>query len=171
MKLYEGKVLIDGKWQDSSSGKTLPAIDPSDGSQFGFIARGSSEDVKRAVHSAKKALDGKWSKTSPSDRSRILHNLSVLILENQDALTEMESRDVGKPLSQARVDVKACSRYFEFYSGAADKIHGETIPFLEDYTVFTLREPHGVTGHIIPWNYPLQIIGRTIGGSLTMGNC
>ena len=165
MKFNEGKVLIDGKWQDSSSGETLPAIDPSDGSQFGFIARGSSEDIERAIHSAKIALDGKWGKKNPSDRSRLLHNLSVLILENQDILTEMEARDVGKPLKQA------CARYFEFYSGAVDKIHGETIPFLEDYTVLTLREPHGVTGHIIPWNYPLQIIGRTIGGALTMGNC
>jgi len=78
--------------------------------------------------------------------------------------------DVGKPLTQARVDVRACARYFEFYGGAADKVHGETIPYLEGYTVLTLREPHGVTGHIIPWNYPLQIIGRTIGGALTMGN-
>ncbi len=171
MKLNEGKVLIDGKWQDSSSGEILPSIDPSDGSQFGFIARGTSEDIKRAIQSAQKALDGKWGKIIPSERSRLLYNLSVLILENQDDLTEMEAQDVGKPISQARVDVKACARYFEFYSGAVDKIHGETIPFLEDYTVLTLREPHGVTGHIIPWNYPLQIIGRTIGGALTMGNC
>jgi len=100
----------------------------------------------------------------------LLQKLSSLILENETELTEMEARDVGKPLTQARVDVRACARYFEFYGGAADKVHGETIPYLEGYTVLTLREPHGVTGHIIPWNYPLQIIGRTIGGALTMGN-
>ena len=154
LKLNEGKVLINGKWQDPSLGGTLPAINPSDGSQFGFIARGSSDDVKKAVNSGRRALEGKWGKTIPAERSRLLHNLSVLILENRDDLAEMESRDVGKPLSQAMVDVKACARYFEFYSGAVDKVHGQTIPFLEDYTVLTLREPHGVTGHIIPWNYP-----------------
>jgi len=167
----EGKILIDGKWQDSSSGKLLPVIDPSDGNNIGFIARGSKKDVEIAIQSAKNALEGDWKKTSPLEKSRILNKLSDLILENHNYLAEMEARDVGKPISQARIDVKACARYFEFYSGAADKIHGLTIPFREDYTVLTLREPHGVTGHIIPWNYPLQIIGRTIGGALTMGNC
>jgi aldehyde dehydrogenase (NAD+) len=78
--------------------------------------------------------------------------------------------DVGKPLSQARADVRALARYCEFYGGAADKLHGETIPFLEGSTVLTLREPHGVTGHIVPWNYPMQIIGRSVGGALAMGN-
>ena len=115
-------------------------------------------------------MDGEWGKSIPVERGRLLQKLSALILKHEDELTEMEARDVGKPLTQARVDVKACARYFEFYGGAADKVHGETIPYLEGYTVLTLREPHGVTGHIIPWNYPLQIIGRTIGGALTMGN-
>ena len=171
MKINEGKILINGEWIDSFSGETLPVIDPSDGSKIGVLARGSKEDIELAVKSARNALDGEWGRSNPSDKSRILHNLSVLILENQDLLTEMEARDVGKPKSQARVDVKACARYFEFYSGAVDKIHGETIPFGNDYTVLTLREPYGVTGHIIPWNYPLQIVGRSIGGALTMGNC
>ena len=171
MKINDGKVLIDGEWQDSISGETLPVIDPSDGSQFGYIANCSKEDVDLAVQSAQNALESEWSKTNSTERGRLLQKLSVLILKNEDALAEMEARDVGKPLSQALIDVRACARYFEFYAGAADKIHGQTIPFLEGYTVLTLREPHGVTGHIIPWNYPLQIIGRTIGGALTMGNC
>ncbi len=145
-------------------------MDPSDGSEFGRIACGSAVDIDCAVQAAQNAMDGEWGKSIPVERGRLLQKLSALILKHEDELTEMEARDVGKPLTQARVDVKACARYFEFYGGAADKVHGETIPYLEGYTVLTLREPHGVTGHIIPWNYPLQIIGRTIGGALTMGN-
>ncbi len=170
MNIFEGKVFIDGNWQDPESGETLPVMDPSDGSEFGRIACGSAVDIDRAVQAAQNAMDGEWGKSIPVERGRLLQKLSALILEHEDELTEMEARDVGKPLTQARVDVKACARYFEFYGGAADKVHGETIPYLEGYTVLTLREPHGVTGHIIPWNYPLQIIGRTIGGALTMGN-
>ena len=85
-------------------------------------------------------------------------------------LAELEAADVGKPLTQARNDAVALARYMEFYGGAADKIHGETIPYLDGYTVYTLREPHGVTGHIVPWNYPMQIIGRSVGAALAMGN-
>ena len=170
MKVFEGKVLIDGSWQNPESGETLPVMDPSDGSEFGRIANGSATDIDRAVQAAQNAMDGEWGKTIPVERGRLLQKLSALILENETELTKMEARDVGKPLTQARVDVRACARYFEFYGGAADKVHGDTIPYLEGYTVLTLREPHGVCGHIIPWNYPLQIIGRTIGGALTMGN-
>ena len=170
MKIFEGKILIDGNWQDPESGETLPVMDPSDGSEFARMAKGSAVDIERAVQAAQNAIDGEWGRTTAVERGRLLQKLSALILENEDELTEMEARDVGKPLTQARVDVRACARYFEFYGGAADKVHGETIPYLEGYTVLTLREPHGVTGHIIPWNYPLQIIGRTIGGALTMGN-
>lgn len=170
MNIFEGKVFIDGNWQDPESGETLPVMDPSDGSEFGRIACGSAVDIDCAVQAAQNAMDGEWGKSIPVERGRLLQKLSALILKHEDELTEMEARDVGKPLTQARVDVKACARYFEFYGGAADKVHGETIPYLEGYTVLTLREPHGVTGHIIPWNYPLQIIGRTIGGALTMGN-
>ncbi len=85
-------------------------------------------------------------------------------------LARLEAADVGKPLKQARADAVALARYMEFYGGAADKIHGETIPYLDGYTVYTLREPHGVTAHIVPWNYPMQIIGRSVGAALTMGN-
>ncbi|SUZ74740.1 uncharacterized protein METZ01_LOCUS27594 [marine metagenome] len=170
MQNFEGKILINGAWQTPDSGETLPVIDPSDGSEYGRIARGSAVDIERAVLSAQNAMDGEWGKLIPVERGRLLQKLSVLILLHEDELTEMEARDVGKPLRQARMDVKACARYFEFYGGAADKVHGETIPYLDGYTVLTFREPHGVTGHVIPWNYPLQIIGRTVGGALTMGN-
>ena len=166
----EGKLLINGKWENPVSGESLLVIDPSDGSEFSKIARGTADDVEKAVVAAQSALDGGWGRMIPVERGRLLHALGEQILEHENELVELESRDVGKPLRQSRVDVRACARYFEFYAGAVDKIHGQTIPYLEDYTVLTLREPHGVTGHIIPWNYPMQIIGRTIGGALAMGN-
>ncbi len=101
---------------------------------------------------------------------RILARIGQQVLERTDDLARLEALDVGKPLKQARADVLALARYMEFYGGAADKIMGQTIPYLDGYTVYTLREPHGVTGHIIPWNYPMQVLGRSVGAALTMGN-
>jgi len=92
------------------------------------------------------------------------------VLEQADELARLEALDVGKPLKQGRADAVALARYLEFYGGAADKVMGETIPFASGYTALTLREPHGVTGHIVPWNYPMQIIGRSVGAALAMGN-
>jgi len=104
------------------------------------------------------------------ERGRCLTRLGQLVLERLDELAELEALDVGKPLTQARNDAIALARYCEFFGGAVDKIHGDTIPYLDGYTVYTLREPHGVTGHIVPWNYPMQIIGRSVGAALAMGN-
>ena len=92
------------------------------------------------------------------------------MLAQADELARLEALDVGKPLKQGRADAVALARYLEFYGGAADKVMGETIPFANGYTALTLREPHGVTGHIVPWNYPMQIIGRSVGAALAMGN-
>ena len=96
--------------------------------------------------------------------------LAELVKERVDELARIEALDVGKPMKQGRADALAMARYMEFYAGAADKVMGETIPYLDGYTVYTLREPHGVTGHIVPWNYPMQIAGRTVGAALAMGN-
>jgi aldehyde dehydrogenase (NAD+) len=122
------------------------------------------------VTAAHTALNGAWGAMTALDRGRILSRIGQVVLTHVDALAELEARDVGKPLTQARADAVALARYFEFYGGAADKITGETIPYQAGYTVYTLREPHGVTGHIIPWNYPMQIIGRSVGAALAMGN-
>jgi aldehyde dehydrogenase (NAD+) len=96
--------------------------------------------------------------------------MSARVAELADVLARMEALDVGKPVKQGLADALALARYLEFYGGAADKVMGETIPFANGYTAFTLREPHGVTGHIVPWNYPMQIIGRSVGAALAMGN-
>ena len=104
------------------------------------------------------------------ERGRCLTRLGLLVEKNAAELAALESRDTGKPVRQGRADVTAAMRYFEFYGGAADKIHGDTIPFLDGYTALTLREPHGVVAGIIPWNYPLQILARVVGAALAMGN-
>ena len=161
---------IAGRWVDAADGRRLEILDPSDGSHLADIARGGSEDVERAVQAARAALAGDWGRMSATDRGRILHRIGEGVLKNIDLLAELEARDVGKPLKQARADVEALARYFEFYGAAADKIHGETIPYRTGYTAITLYEPHGVTAHIIPWNYPMQIIGRSLGAALAMGN-
>ena len=116
------------------------------------------------------SLRGDWGKSTAVERGRILTRMSQLVLERLDTLATLEALDVGKPLTQSRADAVALARYLEFYGGAADKVHGETLPYLDGYTVYTLREPHGVTGHIVPWNYPMQIIGRSVSAALAMGN-
>ncbi len=165
------KVFIDGQWQASASGKTLDLFDPSTGAVLAKIARGNADDIDRATASANAALSGPWSRLSAAERGRLMLRLSNLILERADDLAIIEAHDVGKPLKQARADALAMARYFEFYGGAADKVMGETIPYLDGYTVYTMREPIGVTGHIVPWNYPMQILGRSVGAALAMGNC
>ncbi|WP_253759609.1 MULTISPECIES: aldehyde dehydrogenase family protein [unclassified Ruegeria] len=162
--------LIDGRWVPASSGESLPLINPSDGTEICQIARGSETDVDAAVQAAQAALQGDWGRKTALERGRILTRLGQLVLERVEDLAQLEAMDVGKPLTQARADAVALARYCEFYGGAADKVMGETIPYLDGYTVYTLREPHGVTGHIVPWNYPMQIIGRSVGAALAMGN-
>ena len=162
--------FIGNAWRAPAGGDVLPMIDPSDGTQFATIARGTAQDVDAAVIAAQSAREGAWGHLSPAERGRALMGIASAILANADMLAAVEARDCGKPTKQARADVAACARYFEFYAGACDKLHGETIPYAEGYTVLTWREPHGVTGHIIPWNYPLQIFGRSVGGALAAGN-
>jgi len=166
--------FIGNRWVASNSGQTIDAIDPSDGTAFARIARGNSADIDAAVAAARRALgdclDGDWGRLTATERGRLLMKLSVGVLDRADELARLESRTTGKPLKQGRADALALARYFEYYAGAADKLHGETIPYQSGMTVLTIREPHGVTGHIIPWNYPMQIFGRSVGAALAAGN-
>ncbi|MEX0306371.1 MAG: aldehyde dehydrogenase family protein [Ruegeria sp.] len=162
--------LIGGAWMAPESGQYLALVNPSDGSEICQIARGTEPDIDAAVKSASAAREGDWGRMTAVERGRILTRLGALVLDRVDGLAQLEAMDVGKPLTQARADAVALARYCEFYGGAADKVMGETIPYLDGYTVYTLREPHGVTGHIVPWNYPMQIIGRSVGAALAMGN-
>ncbi len=162
--------FIANRWAAPATGATLPMIDPSEGRPFAAIAAGTAADIDVAVRAARSAYDGSWGRLAPAEKGRLLARLARAVLDHADELALIEALDCGKPLAQAKNDVTACARYFEFYGGACDKLHGETIPYPPGYTVLTLREPHGVTGHIIPWNYPLQIFGRSVGGALAAGN-
>ncbi len=160
--------FVGGRWQPA--GRTLPLFDPSTGEELAQIARCDAPEVDAAVAAAQAALDGDWGRLTATERGRLLMRMSALVLEQVEVLAALEARDVGKPLKQGRADAVALARYLEFYGGAADKVHGETLPFASGYTALTLREPHGVTAHIVPWNYPMQIIGRSVGAALAMGN-
>ena len=163
--------FINNQRVAGSTGETIPVLDPSDGQVFAHLARGNAEDIRKAVAAARKAADaGAWSLFAPSERGRLLHKLSAAILAHHDELWQLEMRDCGKPVTQAKADATAVARYFEYYAGACDKLHGDTIPYTPGYAVMTFFEPHGVTGHIIPWNYPMQIFGRSVGGALAAGN-
>ena len=164
------ELLIAGRWREANSGQRLPLLNPSDGSTLAEIARGNAEDVDAAVQAAQAARAGEWGRLAAAERGRLLMAMGRAVLERVDELARLEALDVGKPLRQGRADAVALARYLEFYGGAADKVMGQTIPFATGYTAFTWREPHGVTGHIVPWNYPMQIIGRSVGAALAMGN-
>jgi aldehyde dehydrogenase (NAD+) len=163
-------VFIGGHWRDGATRETLALLNPSDGSLLARIARGNAADIEAAVRAAQAGLDGEWGRLTAAERGRALMRLSQRVLAASDDLARLEALDVGKPLKQAKADALALARYLEFYGGAADKVMGQTIPFSAGYTALTLREPHGVTGHIVPWNYPMQIIGRSVGAALAMGN-
>ena len=163
-------VFIDNRWRPAHSGRTLPVIAPAEGTPFTEIAAGEAPDVDRAVEAARVALEGAWGRMSATERGRLLTKLSDAIADHAEELATLEARDTGKPMKQARADMVATARYFEFYGGAADKVHGDTIPFLPGYFVTTEHLPHGVVGHVIPWNYPAQIFGRSVAAALAMGN-
>jgi aldehyde dehydrogenase (NAD+) len=164
------RLFIAGEWREPAGRETLALENPSDGSVLAAIARGGAGDIDRAVAAAQDAMAGSWGKMAAAERGRILARMGNLVLERADLLARLEALDVGKPLKQAKADALALARYLEFYAGAADKLFGETIPYLSGYTVLTLREPYGVTAHIIPWNYPMQTIGRSVGAALAAGN-
>jgi aldehyde dehydrogenase (NAD+) len=164
------EILVAGDWRAPAGGDSIAVVNPSDGQTIGAIARGGAPDIDLAVAAARQAADGLWGRMPAVERGRLLMKLSRAVEEQAESLTLAEAADTGKPLRQAKADIAALARYFEFYAGAADKVHGETLPYLEGYTVMTFREPFGVTGHIIPWNYPAQIFGRSVGAALAMGN-
>lgn len=163
--------LVAGRWRDTT--ETLDVLRPSTGEIIARIARGSAEEIDAAVAAARAAFSGElgsWSRLSARCRGEWLHAFADAIDVDADNLAALECADTGKPISQARGDIAACARYFRFYAGAADKLHGETIPFESEYAVMTLREPWGVCAQIIPWNYPAQIFGRCVAAALAAGN-
>lgn len=145
-------------------------IDPATGRSLGAVGRGGADEIDRAVTAARRATTG-WRATSPAERARLLTRFADLIERDHHRLALIESEDTGKPLSQARADAMVAARYFRFYGHAIDTYYGQSIPLSTDLHVYTRREPLGVTGHIIAWNYPMQLLSRAIAPAVATGNC
>jgi phenylacetaldehyde dehydrogenase len=165
------KMFIDGKWVEAASGKTFPTYDPATGEVMVQVAEGDREDINRAVKAARKAFDGgAWSDLTASERGRLIWKLADLIEQNLEQFAQLESLDNGKPLSVARVaDVPLAVDLFRYMAGWATKIEGNTIPFSSKFLAYTRREPVGVVGQIIPWNFPLLMAAWKLGPALATG--
>ena len=165
------QALVAGEGVNTTT--TLQVEAPASGEPLTRIARCQVDDVAAAVQAARRAFSGQlgeWARWSARQRSEWLLRFANIIEAHHEQLAQLECADTGKPMTQARGDIGACARYFRFYGGAADKLHGETIPFETDFAVMTLREPYGVCAQIIPWNYPSQIFGRCVAAALAAGN-
>lgn len=165
------KILINNEWRDSVSGETFATYHPATEEKIADVALANEEDVDLAVKAARRAFEeGPWSKMDARDRGRLLNRLADLIEENFDELAALETLDNGKPIRDARAAdfplVIDCLRY---YAGWADKIHGQTIPVRGDYFCYTRREPVGVCGQIIPWNFPALMVAWKWGPALAAG--
>jgi aldehyde dehydrogenase (NAD+) len=171
-KVKDQPMLIGGKWVDSQSGNAFETINPATGEVICRVAEGDKADIDEAVKSARKAFEsGPWSKTSASDRGRLLHKLADAVEANIDELAALESLDNGKPMSIARAaDLPLTVKCYRYYAGWADKIHGKTIPIDGPYFCYTRLEPVGVVGQIIPWNFPLLMQAWKWGPALAAGN-
>ena len=164
-------LFVDGTGAQSSHADSIDVVDPSTGRTSGEILRGNADDVDVAVQSAQDRFrSNEWRRMPPADRGRLLVSVSAAIRNHEDELAAIEAQDVGKPLTQARNDVRTTARYFEYYGGMADKVEGATIPVRWGALDFTLREPYGVSAQIVPWNFPLQMAARGIAPALAAGN-
>jgi phenylacetaldehyde dehydrogenase len=172
------KLFINGQWVDAASGKTFETPNPATGETLANVAEGDSEDIDRAVRAARAAFDdGPWGRLTPSDRGRIIWRIGDLILENAEELAQLESLDNGKPYAVALgADVPLAADLFHYMAGWATKIEGNSInisvPYMPgaNFHSYTLREPVGVVGQIIPWNFPLLMAAWKLGPALTTGN-
>jgi len=166
------KMIIGGEQVDAADGQTFDVINPATGELLARAPLGGKEDVDRAVAAAQKALDDPrgWSTWSAAKRGRTLQKLSNLVKQNLEELAQLESRNVGKPISGARGEALGVSLVFEYYAGAANKVFGETIPVSKPGLDFTLREPIGVVGLIVPWNFPMNMASWKLGPALAAGN-
>ena len=173
------QLFINGQWSDAASGKTFETPNPATGEILARVAEGDAEDINRAVRAARQAFEnGPWSRMTPSERGRIIWRIGDLILEHTDELAQLESLDNGKPFAVAQAaDVPLAADLFHYMAGWATKIEGNTInisvPYMPgaNFHSYTLREPIGVVGQIIPWNFPLLMAAWKLGPALATGNC
>ncbi len=171
VQLQNYKMFLAGDWHDSSTGAKSSIVDPSSNQTIGQVSKGSRADAQAAVEAARTAMDlPEWRDMDAAKRGRILVKLTGLIRENSDELAKLETLNEGKTLKESKGDVAWAARAFEYYSGIADKIQGETIPVPPKRLDYTLREPLGVTVHIVPWNYPIALAARSVAPALAAGN-
>ncbi len=156
-EITETQLFIDGRWEPASNGRTFPTINPATEEVLAEVSEGTAEDVDRAVQAARRALEeGPWATTDARDRGALLHALADGILKHREELAVLETLDNGKRISDSRnVDVSLCVESLRYYAGYADKIYGKTIPVRGPFFTYTRREPVGVAGQIIPWNFPM----------------
>jgi len=166
------QLFIDGRFVDAASGKTFATINPATEEILAEVAEADAADVDKAVVAARRAFeDGEWARMRARDRGRLLYRLADLLDKHRDELARLESLDNGKPITETRsVDVPSAIEIFAYYAGWADKVYGETIPTGDDVFTYTLREPHGVCGQIIPWNFPLLMASWKLAPALCCGN-
>ena len=165
------QLFIDGQWVDAAAGKTFTTLNPATGEVLAEVAEADKADVDLAVAAARKALDGKWGKISARDRGRMIYKLAQIIQDNAQELASLEAQDNGKPLKEALyIDLADVVDHFEYFAGWCTKIVGETIPVPGNMLNYTLREPVGVCGQIIPWNYPLSMAAWKLAPALACGN-
>jgi aldehyde dehydrogenase (NAD+) len=163
------RLFIGGGWTPGRSGRTFEVVDPSTEEVLAAVPRGTAGDVDDAVGAAETAF-GAWGRVTPENRGRLLYALARSLEARLEEFARLETLDTGKPLGHARGELSGCVRYFDYYAGVADKIHGETIPLGPDYLNYTVREPVGVTAHIVPWNAPLSMVCRSLAPALAAGN-
>lgn len=166
------KLFIDGKWVDAASGETFDSINPANGNINGIVAKGGVKDIDLAVRSARKAFEsGPWKEMAPSDRGRVLYKVAQALWDKADELAEIESRDNGVPINENKfIAMPAMIDVLEFYAGLANKVQGETLSSPSNRFNFTLKEPLGVIGAIIPWNFPLMLTMWKLAPALAAGN-
>lgn len=163
-------LVIDGEETDSCASEQFKSIDPSTGYAFATIALGREADVDRAVAAAARSYQDVWSRTSATERGRLLQRAAARLQEIEEPLARLESTDCGKPLGQARADVRTAARYLEIFGNNAASLHGEQIPVGPEFFDFTTREPFGVSAQINSWNFPINMAARSIGAALAAGN-
>ena len=170
-KVRQTQLLIDGKWVDAKSGKTFATYNPATETKIADVAEGDAADIERAVKAARKAFEsGDWPKLDARDRGRLLHRLADLVEQNLEELAGLETLDNGKPIRDARAaDLPLVIDCLRYYAGWADKLHGDTIPIRGNHFCYTRREPVGVAGQIIPWNFPLLMAAWKWGPALAAG--
>lgn len=171
MQAEISKFFVNGKWTAGSSTETFELRNPATGDVIGRVPRATKDDVREAVEVGRRTFEAaSWRDVEQTKRGKLLVQMAALMRQNFDELAKLETLNQGKPIRESRGDVAWTVRAFEYWAGAADKIEGETIPVTPNRLTYTLREPVGVTAHIIPWNYPLALAARSIAPALAAGN-